>query len=475
MKKTCPLLLTLLLTITLSACAAPAATSGAPNTSATPAESAHSQNAERTLTICLGYEPESLYLYATRSQAARDVLQAIYDGPFDEIDGKTQPVILQSLPEVSYAQVIAQAGMRVADIHGKAVVLQAGTQVFPSGCHQADCAVIWNGSSALQLDQPSATFRLRDGLTWSDGQPLTAADSLYSYQLASDPATPGDKSTVEQTETYRKLDETSLQWTGLPGLATDTYEAYFWTPLPQHAWGKYSAAELLSADASARKPLGWGAYVLDDWKAGEYIRLVKNPHYFRAGEGLPKFDTLVFKITDNYGDTNLANLKFDRKPYAQFKFDLGDYQSEVDQNGCDLISSTVDMTDQFEVLHILLDYFSDPAVKVFGGTGRQANWLLFNRRGMPPEQRRSSTTCRCARPRQPACNAASWPKRSFTTWCRCPTPLLLMAAMTRTTPTRRCRSTRRAAKPCWKKTAGRRANRARPRALPASPRVRRSR
>lgn len=380
MKITRLILPILLLAAGLSACAVPAADSGQSTAAAAPAESAPAQDDARTLTICLGYEPESLYLYAARSQAARDVLQAIYDGPFDEIDGETQPVILQNLPEIAYTQVAAQAGMKVVDTHGQVVSLQAGTRVFPAGCRQADCAVTWDGRSAQQLDQPRATFRLLDGLAWSDGRPLTAADSLYSYQLASDSATPGGKAAVEQTETYRMLDETTLQWTGLPGLVTDTYTDYFWQPLPQHAWGKYNAAELLTADASTRQPLGWGPYVLDEWKAGEYIRLVKNPHYFRAGEGLPKFDTLIFKITDSYGDTNLANLKFDRKPYAQFKFDLGEYQGEVDQNGCDLISGTVDMTDQFDVLHILLEYFSDPAVKVSASPQGRAAWLLFNRR-----------------------------------------------------------------------------------------------
>jgi peptide/nickel transport system substrate-binding protein len=166
--------------------------------------------------------------------------------------------------------------------------------------------------------------------------------------------------------------------------------------------GKYSAAELLTADDATRRPLGWGAYMVDEWKAGEYIRLVKNPHYFRANEGLPKFDTLIFKVTDGYGDTNIANLKFNREPYAQFKFDVGDYQDEVDRNGCDLISSTVDMTDQVEVLHVLLHYFSDPAVKVTKGENSQATWLLSNQRSTSdgkaalfsqPEMREAAAAC----------------------------------------------------------------------------------
>jgi peptide/nickel transport system substrate-binding protein len=187
-EKTCLLFLTIL----LAACqntpsVIPAATTAVPATESTPVS-----DANRTLTICLGYEPESFYLYAATSQAARDVLQAIYDGPFDTIDGKTVPVILTALPTVSTTPVSVQAGEQVVDTQGKVVKLQKNTQVFPSGCHEAACAITWDGSSALQLDQPSATFQLKEAITWSDGQPLTAEDSVYSFQLASDPAPPNE-------------------------------------------------------------------------------------------------------------------------------------------------------------------------------------------------------------------------------------------------------------------------------------------
>ena len=36
-------------------------------------------SSQRTLTICLGYEPESLYPYNANSKAAWSVLEAIYD------------------------------------------------------------------------------------------------------------------------------------------------------------------------------------------------------------------------------------------------------------------------------------------------------------------------------------------------------------------------------------------------------------
>ena len=337
----------------------------------------------RTLTICLAYEPDSLYPYAVSTQAARDVLQALYDGPIDEVNGETVPVILSFLPDYQddsarLIPVNVQSGDAVVDIYGEVIQLQAGAQVLPSGCRDISCAITWDGTAALQMDQPTASFELLPGLTWSDSEPLTASDSVYSFKLAADPETPGDKVNVEQTSSYTAIDETTVKWTGLPGLLTDQFENYFWMPLPEHAWGAYSAAELPASETISRDPLGWGPYIMDEWMESEYIRLKKNPNYFRAGEGLPKFDYLIFKITDPYGDTNMANLKFDRAPYAQFDFDVGEFEEEVSQNGCDLISSTADMSDQLEVLHILLDYFSDSVVQVRDGLNKQAQWLLFN-------------------------------------------------------------------------------------------------
>jgi peptide/nickel transport system substrate-binding protein len=79
-----------------------------------------------------------------------------------------------------------------------------------------------------------------------------------------------------------------------PGLVSAEVQRYFWMPLPQHVWGKYSAEELLTVEESSRAPLGWGAYVLEEWRAGEYIRLTRNPGYYQPG--LPKLDFLEYRF-----------------------------------------------------------------------------------------------------------------------------------------------------------------------------------
>ena len=343
-------------------------------------------NETRELTICLGYEPDSLYPYQASSQAAQEVLQAIYDGPIDIFsDGQVEPVILKKMPSyadgsAAFTPVSVFAGDEVVNTYGDLVSLQSGTRVFPSECTSSACAITWDGISDLQLNQLTVTFDLLDGLNWSDGQPLTASDSVYAFQVASDPATPVSKRAVDLTASYTAADDTTIEWVGKPGLVTDAFETYFWAPMPEHVWGKYGADELLEAEEVNRSPLGWGAYMVEEWQTGAYIRLKKNPFYFRADEGLPVFDKLTFKITNPNGDTNISNLKFDRSPFEYFNFDIGEFDQEISETGCDLISTTADMRDQLSVLNILTNYYQDPSVIIHKLQTGDQDVLFFNLR-----------------------------------------------------------------------------------------------
>ena len=263
------------------------------------------------LTICLGTEPDSLYPYALSSETARDILQVIYPGPFTQADGSTSPVILKSMPDyfnggASFTPVTVREGDQVVNIYGELIVLQNGAQVFPSGCTSPDCAITWDGTTEIQMDQPVVNFALVDNLTWSDGQAVTAADSVYSFELAGDEDTPVSKTYTNLTASYIALDDSTIQWTGKPGLVTSDLENFFWLPLPQHLWSELSAAELLDSDLASQSPLGWGPYQLDEWIAGDHMRLSKNPYYFRAAEGLPQYDYLNFKFISS-GDIGAAS------------------------------------------------------------------------------------------------------------------------------------------------------------------------
>ncbi len=288
----------------------------------------------KTLVICLGQEPTSLYLYGDSSQSAWSIFESLYDGPIDTVNYEPQPVILESLPTLENGGVTIQyvsvsEGDIVANTEGDLVALKKGVQVFPEGCTSGDCAVEWDGTSELKVPQMVVTFKLKSGINWSDGHPLTAADSVYSYTVAADPDTNASKTLVKKTADYTAQGNQTVIWTGVPGYLTQNPAAFFWIPLPQHALSQYSAQELNSTDAAVKQPIGWGPYKIDEWQQGDHIRMVKNPNYFRAAEGLPKFDVVVYRFLGNVPAADIT---------------------PVMTGECDIIDTSVSMEDQAQYI-----------------------------------------------------------------------------------------------------------------------------
>jgi len=267
----------------------------------------------RTLVICLGSEPDTLYPYGGGQMLAmQSVLEAVYDGPVDNNSFGYQPVILEKLPNLADGDAVIRAvtvqeGELFVDNEGDLNFLSAGDLIRPAGCQSPECSVTHAGG-AIEMDQMFVTFTLLENLKWSDGEPLTAHDSVYSYNIYADSDNPTNKYVVERTASYEALDERTTRWVSLPGFLDQTYFLNFWTPFPEHTWGQYTTSELLEVEEAAVKPIGWGPYIIEEHQFGKQIVLTRNPHYFRADEGLPKFDRLIFRFKGKEPETNLAAL-----------------------------------------------------------------------------------------------------------------------------------------------------------------------
>jgi peptide/nickel transport system substrate-binding protein len=267
----------------------------------------------RTLNICLGQEPDSLYPYGTVSAVSHLVMDSLFYGSLDKEGEQLTSAILEKIPGADSGEITLEAanvknGDIVVDADGNLVTLTAGVSVFPHGCTSAECVLVWDGVAPLQMDKQKISFQLKAGLKWSDGQPLTAADSVYSFQVASDPSTPIIKNEIELTSSYTAPDERTIQWVGKPGLLTTSIEKFFWLPLPQHLWNKFTPGQMLTAEDVFKRPISWGPYMIQNWAPGKSIRMTKNPYYFRAVEGLPKFDFLEFIFLKN-GEDPLSAIK----------------------------------------------------------------------------------------------------------------------------------------------------------------------
>ena len=291
----------------------------------------------RTLTICLGEEPNTLYPYGNLNAAAQSVLAAIDDGPIDTIGYTYQPVILQKMPSTAdgdamISKVSVKAGSEIVNADGQLTALSIGVRVRPGGCRNDGCAITYSGSG-LQMDQVSVTFHLRPDLTWSDGTPLTADDSVYGYQIVSNDSSSPFKYLADHTQSYTATDMTTLQWTGVPGFIDPTYFTDFFPPAPKHVWDKFGATGLSQVDVASHIPMGWGPYMIQNWAIGDHITLTKNPYYFRASDGLPKFDILTFRFIS---DPNAAI-------------------SQLTSGGCDILDPSINLDTQVALLQQMQD------------------------------------------------------------------------------------------------------------------------
>jgi peptide/nickel transport system substrate-binding protein len=283
---------------------------------ATPEPVVATEAAPRTLVICMGQEPDTLFIYGGNMLAASQVQQAIYDGPLDTNTFAFQPVILEKLPSIAdgdalVTTVAVKESDSVVGDDGNPATLTAktdaaaGTMVRPAGCRATDCAVEYDGTNVTEMDQMVVTFKLVPGLLWSDGTPLTAADSVYSFELGGSPDVPNaSRYTFDRSSSFEATDDVTAVWTGLPGYFDSLYNTNFWTPQPEYLMGQYTPADLVTQFDAQKLFVGWGPYIIDEWTSGEQITLHKNPNYYRASEGLPKFENLVYRFTG--GDANAA-------------------------------------------------------------------------------------------------------------------------------------------------------------------------
>ena len=271
-----------------------------------------------TLTLCLADEPQSLYLYAKPEAGRAHILAALYDGPIDSVNYAYQPVLLEKLPSLSDGDALTRTvtlypGDTLVDSLGRVVTLTLGV-VVP----QMDGgSLTYSGEGSLTAPQMVVTFHLKPGVLWSDGAPLTSADSVFSYNISRHPDSYNPLHTLaERTASYHVIDSVTLEWVGLPGYLDPLYFTNFWTPLPHHLYPTSTGADLAADENANHNPLGWGAFILKEWVKGDHLTFERNPLYFRAAEGLPKVNEVTYRIVPDRAQIfdDLSNRKCDVAP-----------------------------------------------------------------------------------------------------------------------------------------------------------------
>jgi peptide/nickel transport system substrate-binding protein len=151
------------------------------------------------------------------------------------------------------------------------------------------------------------TLHLRQGVTWSDGTPFTAADVLFTVQAVFDRKTDSvlaEMLTVggtPMTATAPDDHTVVLTFAGPSGPGLRLLDSL--PILPKHKLQAALAAGTLAAAWSSNTApadlAGTGPFVVHDYQPGQRIVLDRNPRYWRKGpkgEALPYLDRLVLEI-----------------------------------------------------------------------------------------------------------------------------------------------------------------------------------
>lgn len=268
------------------------------------------------LTVCTASNPtESLFPYdGVTTESKNRITSLLFPTAFaSDVDGLL-PLIVEKVPnqtdgDLRLEPVPIRRGQPIVDVRGQMVIATEGVQVRPSGCREGACEITWDGLSSLEMDQMVIEFNLRDNLAWSDGTPVTAGDSVFSFRLASSPSAPRFGWAEEHTQGYSALDDHTLTWVGYPGFASADLARFFWIPLPAHEFAPDADFDQVAgAQLWVESPPSYGPFTLASWTADE-IRLVRNPHHAGMLPGYPDVDQVVIRVVDGDAEAGWAALQ----------------------------------------------------------------------------------------------------------------------------------------------------------------------
>jgi len=183
------------------------------------------------------------------------------------------------------------------------------------------------------------TIKLRPGVTFHDGKPLTAEDVIFTLQRILDPAAPlRAKASLGPVDTVNiaKIDDLTVR---LPMLSP-------YSSLVEQMAAFYYFLFIAPVGWDVQKPVGTGPFVFESFTPNRQSKFVRNPSYWK--EGRPYLDAVV--VTDFAEGSAAANALISQQVNAV---------------------ASVEATD-------LASFASNPAIKVL--TSESGSWAPFTMR-----------------------------------------------------------------------------------------------
>lgn len=193
---------------------------------------------------------------------------------------------------------------RISWIQSANVLRQVGEYLTETGADNITHPLLLESWEAND-DVSEWTLHLRQGITFNNGDPLTADDVMFTFSQWLDPAVGssmlGLLTYLNGMQSVEKVDDSTIKLhLTQPNIG-----------VPEHLF--HYPAIVLSRNFEGdfiRQPVGTGPFLLDEYVEGERAVLKRRPDYWRMGEdgeSLPYLDEIIYVDLDK--DASVAALQ----------------------------------------------------------------------------------------------------------------------------------------------------------------------
>ena len=198
----------------------------------------------------------------------------------------------------------------------------------------------------LTNDNRTYVCTLKDGITFSDGVPLTTEDVFFTYMMIASPDYTGPRlyavTDLEGYDAYAKgeadtlagieiIDEKTISFT-FAEASPANIEQLGYGIVPKHIYDDGTMEGFMSHNF---EPVGSGIFVLEDYQPGQYILLSKNENYWNP-EKLPSIEGIY--VTEVPDTSKLAAIEMGTIDFAQLSANLNNAEAVKALSNAHLVS-----------------------------------------------------------------------------------------------------------------------------------------
>jgi peptide/nickel transport system substrate-binding protein len=214
---------------------------------------------------------------------AEEAAEAPAEGSFTRGQGGTLNLLWWQAPTILNAHLSQGTKDNDASRLINEPLAAIGPDGLPVAVLAAEIPTVENGGVSADLKE--VTWKLLEGVVWSDGTPLTSADVVFTYEYCADPQTACTSAhTFQGVEKIEALDDLTVKVTWLQPnpnpyqMFVSTYGHIIQKAQFENCVGANAATDTACQEAN-NAPIGTGPYKLREFKPGDVVAYDVNENY----------------------------------------------------------------------------------------------------------------------------------------------------------------------------------------------------